>query len=95
MAETYASDKDSNGIKWLAEVEDIPSKAEGDLAKEVLRRYNGAVLWQSTEMVNGRGLRDVLENCSCRAPTGSAWRLWAWTPRSTSPPSRSASRRPT
>ena len=63
MAETYASDKDSNGIKWLAEVEDIPSKAEGDLAKEVLRRYNGAVLWQSTEMVNGRGLRDVLENC--------------------------------
>ena len=63
MANETVSDRDSNGIKWLAEVEDIPSKAEGDLAKEVLRRYNGAVLWQSTEMVNGRGLRDVLENC--------------------------------
>ena len=32
MANETVSDRDSNGIKWLAEVEDIPSKAEGDLA---------------------------------------------------------------
>ena len=50
-------------IKWLQEVEDIPKKAVDPLADEVLRRFNGAVAWQSGEQVNGKSLRQVLQDC--------------------------------
>lgn len=49
-------------INWLAEIEDIPKKLD-PLAGEVMRRFNGAVANQSGEMVNGKPLRTVLENC--------------------------------
>lgn len=63
MADETVSSTDSNGIDWLREIEDIPSNVSDRLGKEVLRRWNGAVLWQSTERVNGKGLRDVLREC--------------------------------
>lgn len=50
-------------INWLQEIEDIPSRAVDPLADEVMRRFNGAVAWQSGEMVNGKPLRTVLEEC--------------------------------
>lgn len=50
-------------INWLREVEDIPKVAVDPLAKEVMRRFNGAVAWQSTEQVNGKSLRTVLTEC--------------------------------
>ena len=52
-----------SAIKWLQELEDIPAKAVDPLAAEVMRRYNGAVAWQSMERVNGKSLRTVLEKC--------------------------------
>lgn len=58
MAET-----DSNGIKWLQEIEEVPSRAIDPLAAEVMRRFNGAVAWQAGEQVNGKPLRQVLEDC--------------------------------
>ena len=54
---------DSTRINWLREIEDIPKNAVDPLADEVMRRFNGAVGWQSTERVNGRSLRQVLQNC--------------------------------
>ncbi len=36
------SDESNDSIKWLQEIEDIPAKAEDPLAREVLRRFNGA-----------------------------------------------------
>lgn len=57
------SDESNDSIKWLQEIEDIPAKAEDPLAREVLRRFNGAVSWQSSEQVNGKSLRTVLEEC--------------------------------
>lgn len=58
MAET-----DSNGIKWLQEIEEVPSRAIDPLSGEVMRRFNGAVAWQAGEQVNGKPLRQVLEEC--------------------------------
>lgn len=52
-----------DAIKWLRAIEDIPSKAVDPLSDEVMRRFNGAVSWQSTERVNGKPLRTVLEQC--------------------------------
>lgn len=54
----------SDTINWLREVDlaDIPKKLD-PLAGEVMRRYNGAVAWQSTERVNGKSLRTVLQEC--------------------------------
>lgn len=49
-------------IKWLESIETIPKKLD-PLAGEVMRRYNGAVAAQSTELVNGKPLRTVLQNC--------------------------------
>lgn len=49
-------------INWLQEIEDIPKKLD-PLAGEVMRRFNGAVANQSGEMVNGKPLRTVLQNC--------------------------------
>lgn len=50
-------------INWLQEIEDIPARAIDPLAEEVMRRFNGAVAWQSSEQVNGKSLRDVLREC--------------------------------
>lgn len=54
---------EDNAINWLHEIEDIKEKALDPLADEVMRRFNGAVSWQSTERVNGKPLRDVLQEC--------------------------------
>ena len=51
------------GIKWMQEIEDIPSNAVDPLAAEVMRRFNGAIAWQGTERVNGIPLKDVLTHC--------------------------------
>ena len=53
----------SDEIRWMLEIEDIPAKAQDPLADAVMERFNGAVAWQSAELVNGRPLREVLENC--------------------------------
>lgn len=53
----------SDTIKWLNEIEDIKEKALDPLADEVMRRFNGAVAWQSSEQVNGKSLRTVLQEC--------------------------------
>lgn len=50
-------------INWLTEIEDIPKKKLDPLAGEVMRRFNGCVMAQSGEMVNGKPLRTVLQNC--------------------------------
>ena len=50
-------------IRWLSEVEDIPKKAIDPLSDELLRRFNAAVAYQSTESVNGKSLRTVLQEC--------------------------------
>lgn len=50
-------------INFLQDIEDIPKKAVDPLADAVLHRYNGAVLWQSSEQVNGKSLRTVLREC--------------------------------
>lgn len=50
-------------IKWLREIEDVSKVAVDPLAKEVMRRFNGAVAWQTTEQVNGKSLRSVLSEC--------------------------------
>lgn len=52
-------------IRWMNEVsiEELPKKAVDPLAAEVLRRFNGAIAWQSAELVNGKPLRTVLEQC--------------------------------
>lgn len=55
--------EDSNGIKWLTEIEDVPKRAVDPLADEVMRRFNGAVAWQHGEQVNGKPLRQVLREC--------------------------------
>lgn len=57
------ADTDSNGINWLAEIEDVPKRAVDPLSDEVMRRFNGAVAWQHGEQVNGKPLRQVLEEC--------------------------------
>lgn len=49
-------------INWMREV-DVPSDSVDPLAKEVLRRFNGAVAWQNSEQVNGKSLRHVLQEC--------------------------------
>lgn len=54
---------DSDAIKWMNEIEDIPSKAVDPLAEEVMRRFNAAIAQQSAEMVNGKPLRTVLLEC--------------------------------
>lgn len=54
---------DETTINWMREIEDLPEKAEDPLAAEVLRRFNGAIGWQSAELVNGKPLRRVLEEC--------------------------------
>lgn len=53
----------SESISWLQEVEDIPKKSADPIGAEVLRRFNGAVSWQSSERVNGKSLRTVLKEC--------------------------------
>lgn len=53
----------SDSINWLQEIEDIPKRAIDPLAEEVMRRFNGAVGWQSGEQVNGKSLRTVLQEC--------------------------------
>ena len=65
MSESESKNKSTStdSIKWLQEVEDVPKKAQDPLAQEVLRRFNGAVSWQSTDQVNGKPLRRVLEQC--------------------------------
>lgn len=50
-------------IKWMNEIQDIKEKAIDPLAAEVMRRFNGAIAWQTTERVNGKPLRDVLNEC--------------------------------
>ncbi len=52
-----------NAIKWMNEIQDIKDKAIDPLAAEVMRRFNGAIAWQTTERVNGKPLRDVLNEC--------------------------------
>lgn len=52
-----------NVIKWMNEIQDIKEKAIDPLAAEVMRRFNGAIAWQTTERVNGKPLRDVLNEC--------------------------------
>ena len=54
---------EDNAINWLHEIEDVKEKSLDPLADEVMRRFNGAVSWQSTERVNGKPLRDVLQEC--------------------------------
>ena len=56
---------EEKSINWLAEVDTkLPNKKQQDpLADEILRRYNGAVAWQSAERVNGKSLRQVLREC--------------------------------
>lgn len=54
---------DNDKINWLAGLEDIPKKAVDPLAEAVMQRYNGAVAWQSAEYVNGKPLRQVLQEC--------------------------------
>lgn len=49
-------------IRWLEQISDVPKKLD-PLAGEVMRRYNGAVAYQSSELVNGKPLRTVLQNC--------------------------------
>lgn len=53
----------SDTIKWLNEIEDIKEKSLDPLSDEVMRRFNGAVAWQSSEQVNGKSLRTVLQEC--------------------------------
>ena len=52
-------------INWLEDVslDEVKEKTQDDLASEVLRRYNGAVSWQSSDHVNGKTLRQVLREC--------------------------------
>lgn len=50
-------------INWMSEIEDVPEKAKDPLAAEVMRRFNGSIAWQSAELVNGKPLRTVLEQC--------------------------------
>ena len=52
-----------NTIKWMGEIEDIPKKAVDPLSDEVMRRFNAAVAQQSSELVNGKPLRRVLQEC--------------------------------
>lgn len=54
---------EDNAINWLHEIEDVKEKSLDPLADEVMRRFNGAVAWQSTELVNGKPLRTVLQEC--------------------------------
>lgn len=53
----------ADSIRWLELLEDVPSKADDKLGSMVLSRFQGAVSWQSTELVNGRPLRTVLQQC--------------------------------
>lgn len=53
----------SDAINWMLEIEDVKEKSHDPLADAVMDRFNGAVSWQSTELVNGKPLRTVLENC--------------------------------
>lgn len=57
------SEEQDTTIRWMQEIEDIPQKAKDPLAAEMMRRFNGAVGWQSAELVNGKPLRVVLERC--------------------------------
>ena len=52
-------------INWLEDIanDDIKEKAQDDLSAEIMRRYNGAVAWQSSDHVNGKTLRQVLLEC--------------------------------
>lgn len=52
-----------SAIKWMNEIEDIPKKAVDPLSDEVMRRFNAAVAQQNGEMVNGKPLRQVLQEC--------------------------------
>lgn len=58
-----STDTTKDTIRWLTEIEDIDKEAIDPLAGEVMRRFNGAVAWQSTESVNGKSLKTVLHNC--------------------------------
>lgn len=51
-----------SSIKWLEEISEIPKRLD-PLAGEIIRRFNGAVSYQTTELVNGKPLRTVLQNC--------------------------------
>lgn len=53
----------SDSIRWLQEIEDVPEKAESKLAASTMQRFNAAVSWQSSEHVNGKPLRTVLQEC--------------------------------
>lgn len=53
----------SDSINWLQEIADVPKNAVDPLADAVMQRFNGAVAWQSTERVNGKSLRTVLQQC--------------------------------
>lgn len=54
---------DSSPIKWLSPIEDIPKRAIDPLADELMRRFNAAVAHQNGELVNGKPLRTVLQEC--------------------------------
>lgn len=54
---------EDNAINWLREIQDIKEKSLDPLADEVMRRFNGSIAWQSTERVNGKPLRQVLQEC--------------------------------
>lgn len=49
-------------INWLEEITEFPKKLD-PLAAEVMRRFNGATAAQSSELVNGKPLRTVLQHC--------------------------------
>lgn len=53
----------SDSIKWLQELVDVKEKAVDPLSEAVMSRFNGAIAWQSTERVNGKPLKHVLNEC--------------------------------
>lgn len=53
----------ADAIRWLETIENVPDKAIDPLSHAVMQRFNSAVAWQSSEQVNGRSLRTVLQQC--------------------------------
>ena len=53
----------ADSINWMQELEGVPEKAESKLAASTMQRFNSAVSWQSSEQVNGKPLRTVLQEC--------------------------------
>lgn len=53
----------ADSIRWLEVIEDVPDKAIDPLSHAIMSRFNAAVMWQSSEQINGRSLRTVLRQC--------------------------------